>query len=70
VEVWPVTLLALVALTACDFMFGKSMKRRWLMTAGFWVLLVVLILTIPTCGGQAQCDGCEANEGPKIPYSF
>jgi hypothetical protein len=64
-ELWPVTALALIGLTAYDFMFGKEMKRRWIMTAAFWVLFSILILSTPSC----RYGGGEV-EGPDIPYSF
>lgn len=66
-EVWPVTVLAIVALTAYDFMFGKDMKRRWILTAAFWLLFTVLLLSLPRC---ASCEGCDPEGGPDIPYSF
>jgi hypothetical protein len=67
-EIWPATMLALVALAAYDFLLGKQIKRRWIMTAAFWVLFSILLLSIPTCGGQDRCDGCDTNEGPSISY--
>lgn len=64
-EIWAVTALAIVGLTAYDLIFGKEMKRRWIMTSAFWVLYTVLLLSMPSCrygGGYI--------EGPDIPYSF
>ena len=64
-EVWPITALALIGLTAYDLMFGKEMKRRWIMTAAFWILYLTLLGSMPSCR-----YGGEDREGPDIPYSF
>lgn len=66
-QIWPIAALALIALIAYDFMFGKDKERRWFMTAAFWVLFSVLLLSLPRCG---SCKGCDPEGGPVIPYSF
>lgn len=64
-EIWPIAALAIVALTAYDFMFGKDMKRRWVLLAAFWVLFLTLLGSMPSCR-----YGGEDREDPDIPYSF
>lgn len=55
----------LVAVLAYDIFFGEDIKRRGLLQAIGWFLLVAFYLSFPSCS-----VGHEDREGPDIPYSF
>lgn len=65
-KVWPIVAWALIALVAYDFIFGKEMKRRWILTVAFWALFSTLLLSTPPSCTRSGDDV----EGPDIPYPF